>query len=262
MLIPKKLAAKLDKDKSLREAVDAAAVDFGPWLKHGTPPFFPDYTDHGIGHVEDVLATASSLISDEAWPEVTAADAATLILATLLHDCAMHLTEEGFDALVTGASHAERIDGFGDADWPELWKEFLFSVKRFDDRALVDLFGSPVPVRTPPADKGLMTLNDRLLIGEFLRRHHPRLAHEIALRGVPGPPPDPALSKTPDPLSLSPRLDPKLADLAGLVARSHGLSLRATFGYLDNFHRREYKGVHAVFLMAVLRVSDYMQIQA
>jgi hypothetical protein len=255
MQIPERLEAKLAEDRSLRSSVDAALSDFGPWLAESKLPFFPDYTNHGAEHVEGVLVTASSLIGDDAWECVTAADACVLILAALLHDCAMHLTEDGFAALVNGRTHAKRVGGFNDADWPALWHEFLFSAKRFDDRALVDLFGKPVAVRTPPADKGLLTLNDRLLIGEFVRRHHPRLAHEIAVRGVPGP--------SDNQIRLSERLDEKLADIAGLVARSHGLPLRATFDYLNTrYHRREYKGVHAIFLMAVLRVADYMQIQA
>jgi molecular chaperone HtpG len=255
MRIPERFEQKLQADKSVRSSVDAAIADFVPWLEDSKLPFFPDYTDHGTRHVEDILVTASSLISDEAWEAVTAQDVAVLILSALLHDCAMHITEDGFDALVGGHTHTTRVTGFGDADWPALWQEFLFSAKRFDDRALTDLFGEPRPVRTPPPNPNEMTRADRVLIGEFLRRHHPRLAHEIALRGVPGP--------TDRPLTLSERLDPQLANLAGLIARSHGLSLRATFDYLKSyFHLREYKGVHAVFLMTVLRIADYLQIQA
>lgn len=255
MHIPKRFEKKLAQDRSLRRSVDDAIAEFEPWLRESKLPFFPDYTNHGAEHVEGVLVTASSLISDDAWAVLTAADATVLILAALLHDCAMHLTEEGFRALVSGSTHAERVEGFGDVAWPELWQEFLFSAKRFDDRALTDLFGRPVAVRTPPADKDEMTPHDRLLIGEFVRRHHPRLAHEIAVRGVPGP--------TRNPISLSERLAPEFADLAGLVARSHGLPLRATFDYLnEHYHRLEYNNVHAVFLMAVLRVADYLQIQA
>lgn len=255
MLIPERLEEKLAQDRSLRRAVDDAVAEFGPWLRESRLPFFPDYTNHGAGHVEGVLVTASSLIGDEAWAGVTAADATVLVLAALLHDCALHLTEEGFQALVSGSTHAKCIDGFGDAPWPELWQEFLFSAKRFDDRALTDLFGRPVAVRTPPADKEEMTHNDRLLIGEFVRRHHPRLAHEIAVRGFPGP--------HDNPIRLSGGLEAEFADLAGLVARSHGLPLRATFDYLkEHYDLREYNGVHAVFLMALLRVADYLQIQA
>ena len=79
---------------------------------------------------------------------------------------------------------------------------------------------------------------DRLLVGEFIRRHHPRLAHEIALTGVPGP--------TSNRIGLE-NVSPDFAGLAGLIARSHGLPLRGCLKYLSSTDIREYKGVHAVF---------------
>src|SRR5262249_39839047 len=142
------------------------------------------------------------------------------------------------------------IDG---APWPELWGEFLREAARFDGKRLKKLFGNTEPAKPPPLDALTMTKRDRLLIGEFLRRHHPRLAHEIALQGVPGP--------TTTPLKLQ-DIDRKLADLGGLVARSHGMALRAAADLLPPDERRETRNVHAPFLMSVLRVADYLQIHA
>src|SRR5260370_23588243 len=52
-------------------------------------------------------------------------------------------------------------------------------------------------------------------------------------------------------------------DLAGLVARRHGLPLRSTFAYLKaHYDLRDYNGVHAIYLMTLLRIADYLQIQA
>jgi hypothetical protein len=53
-----------------------------------------------------------------------------------------------------------------------------------------------------------------------------------------------------------------MAALAGLVARSHGLPIRSCLSHLAKYDVREYKGTHAVFLMALLRVADYLQVQA
>lgn len=40
------------------------------------------------------------------------------------------------------------------------------------------------------------------------------------------------------------------------------MELRATFDYLTRYYdRREYRQIHAVFLMGILRVADYLQIQ-
>jgi hypothetical protein len=178
-----------------------------------------------------------------------------LIIATLLHDCALHLTEDSFIALVTGKTKHSGVKEFDTKSWPELWNDFLFSAMRYDDRTIEAIFGQSVPMRRPPLNPGEMTQQDRKLIGEFIRRHHGRLAHEIALFGVPGP--------TDQPLRLSPELNPRLLDLAGLLARSHSLPLRDTFTYLDQkFDRHVYQRVHAVYLMTLLRIADYLQIQA
>ena len=58
-------------------------------------------------------------------------------------------------------------------------------------------------------------------------------------------------------------IEPDERDLIGLIARSHTLSLRKCFPYLkENFHIREHNNIHAVYLMVLLRISDYLQIQA
>ncbi|MDQ5823824.1 MAG: ATP-binding protein [Chloroflexota bacterium] len=252
---PEKLKGKLAKDRNMRSAVDALIADFEPWFRDSKLPFFPDYTDHGINHVEDVLTSATSLVSDNAWKVITAQDAGILIIATLLHDCALHLTEDGFIALITGQTKHHGVRGFDNKSWPELWNDFLFSAMRYDDRTIEAIFGQPVTMRRPPLDASEMTQQDRKLIGEFLRRHHGRLAHEIALTGVPS-----LADKT---IRVSDRLDSDLADLAGLIGRSHSLPLRSTFGYLgENFHQRSYRGVHAIYLMVLLRIADYLQIQS
>ena len=53
----------------------------------------------------------------------------------------------------------------------------------------------------------------------------------------------------------------EMADLAGLIT-SHGLPVRLCLSYMARYDLREYRGVHATFLMCVLRVADYLQIDA
>lgn len=216
-------------------------------------PFFPEYTDHGPKHIEDVMTTAEGLIRDESWECLTPEDTAVLILGILLHDCAMHLSEDGFLALLNPAEPRLLIDDFRDRPWPDLWASFLSEASRFDARKLRSLFGNTEPIHTPSSDVRDMTLRDRLLIGDFLRRHHPRLAHEIALWGVPGP--------TVDKVALV-NVPQGLANISGLLARSHGLSLRESVEAIPANQRRQFIGVHAPFLMAVLRIADYLQINS
>jgi hypothetical protein len=53
------------------------------------------------------------------------------------------------------------------------------------------------------------------------------------------------------------------ADLIGTVARSHGISLRSTFDYIrDNYDIRDYQHIHIIFLMVLIRIADFLQIQS
>ncbi len=255
---PKFFEKLLRRDYKLRAGVDSLAAEFDGWLNSSRLPFFTDYTDHGIDHLNCVLATSDYLITDSARDEFTPSDAAVLIAATLLHDSALHLSEAGFYQLVRGRASTWNVSDFGDRPWPILWDEFLFSAKHWDDIRLRQVIGETAggEVRARIEDPFLKYENlsdtDRKLIGEFIRQHHPRMAHEFALYGVPG-----KLMT-----NLQTTLAQDLRDIAGLVARSHGLPARACLEYLKGrYHRREYDGVHAVFLMTVLRVSDYLQIQ-
>ena len=175
------------------------------------------------------------------------------VLGPLLHDCAMHLTEDGFTSLISADSDKSAVEGFVDESWPILWLNFVAEASRFDGQKLTDLTGDAAPFRARDLDLEDLTARDRLFIGEFLRRHHARLAHEIAIWGVPGP--------TESPLRLR-AVPAYLADLAGVLARSHGIPIRSTLGYLKtNYDLRAFNGVHAVFLMCVLRIADYLQVQ-
>ncbi|WP_375768856.1 ATP-binding protein [Archangium gephyra] len=252
--IPPALAQILARDPGLHGAILITLRNFHPWLRTSGMPFFPGFTDHSDKHISEVLATASSLIADDARGIISPADVAILILSAILHDAGMHLTPDGFRNLVEPAAKHPRIEGFGDLPWQRLWTDFLSEASRFDSRKLVSIFGDTRPVEPRKVDIHNLGEREHLLVGEFIRRHHARLAHEMARWGVPGP--------GKERLRLE-GISPELADLAGLVARSHGLPLRATYDYLkSNYHPRDFQGVHAVFLMAVLRISDYLQVQS
>lgn len=261
LCIPSLLEDRLRLDRALRSVVDDALTEFDDWLRDSKVPFFPDYTDHGPAHLSGVLATATALITPGATLRFSAADAAVLILATLLHDSAMHLSEAGFWELIRGSFAHNRVKYFDDSAWPELWEDFLFSAKRWDGRQLTSIFGETADgdprayVHDPFDSWDNLSEANRRLIGEFIRRYHPRLAHEFAIFGIPG-----HRAKA---IELSGKLSPQLRDIAGLVARSHGLPARACLDYLSQYHhRRETQNCHAVYLMTLLRVADYLQVDA
>lgn len=259
--IPEFLEQKLASDAALRSAVDQQRHHFSAWLHDSKMPFFPDYTDHGISHLESVLATSCALIPDSAKELISAADAAVLSLSVFYHDCGMHLSEAGFKELVHGSYQKHVVAPFDSKMWGELWSEFLFSARRWDDNKRIDVFGADehgaprAIVRDPFKEWNNLNEGDKRLIGEFIRLHHARLAHHVALFGVPGN----------TGIAIEPSKEPtsEQQDLAGLVARSHGLPIRSCLDYIqDKYQRREFQGVHAVYLMALLRVADYLQVDA
>ncbi|MGH8388459.1 MAG: HD domain-containing protein [Pseudomonas sp.] len=137
--------------------------------------------------------------------------------------------------------------------WPTLWDQFLTEARRFDQRKLHALFGSSDPVHDVPLNKLDLTFKHRLLIGEFLRRHHARLAHEIAISGIPGPN---------SPVALADDDFKDLMDLSGFVARSHNLSIRSAVDVLEPNQRRVHRNCRTPFVMMVLRIADYLQIHS
>lgn len=251
--MPARLRSVLARDLALLAGVDLTLRDFSLWIGSSGMPFFPGFTDHSPTHITEVLISASSLISDESFELISPSDAAVLTLAAMLHDCGMHLLEDGFRDLVSGRFEDGLVADLGDKSWKLLWNEFLQEASRFDGRTLERIFGDSTPLDLRSVNPDNLSERDKLLVGEFLRRNHAALAHQIALVGVPG---------TDSRLKLK-EIDSDIADMSGLVARSHNLHLRSTYAYLDSRYARvEYRGVHAPFLMVVLRIADYIQIHA
>lgn len=259
-------------------AIRAYADQAGHILTDNKLDFFPDYTDHGTEHINRVLAAEVELIPAAVWqrnpPAFTDKDAAVLIGATLLHDIAMHLRPAGFLELVSADSRFKPLPWFNkeqqghkaDRPWRDLWLDYEREAKRFSDRKLADIIG-PHSVRDGwtfnglPKDSGEWQHNHKLVLGEFIRRHHARLAHEIAHYGFPGLEPGAGVDQF---AALAapghPLRDP--ADLIGLAARSHGMNLRVCQAYLNSRHPRSPRplGCAVLYPMALLRVADYLQI--
>ncbi len=257
----------------------------GEILGRSEPPFFRDYTDHGVEHINRVLESEVELIPREVFEKSRSdssprllcdADAAIIIGATLFHDIAMYIHAKGFQELIAKGTRFEPLPWFrndrpphsADRPWCELWGDYLREARKFSDRALANIVGEKAVQKrwkfeNLPDNLGSWEVNHHLVVGEFIRRHHARLAHEIAIYGFPGLEAGFAAGQFPalgqDGLALR-----GLADLIGLTARSHWLSLRICKGYLDS--NPLYLGTPrpmnsaVLYSMALLRVADYLQI--
>jgi signal transduction histidine kinase len=257
LVIPERLEKIVAKKRRLRGLLDITLDSYSLWLPTSRFPFFPDYTDHRISHINQVLATAVDLIRAESWKFINEEDAFVLCLGVLLHDVAMHMELDGFRNLILGKTPHRTITEFDETStWPELWKRYVEGVKRFSPQDWENVTGSPSPVLIPDAESSDWLDSQYRFAGEFIRQHHPRLAHEIALYGFPSGTKARVLTLPPD---LS-----HLADLSGLVARSHGLPLIRSAQYLQRKYSDEIHpcNVRVVFLMALLRVSDYLHLQS
>lgn len=178
--IPALFVRTLEKSPELYTAINQNFTIFEPWIEQSGMPFFPGYTDHSPRHINDVLDAAASLITDEGHSLLTPEDIVVICMAALLHDSGMHLTQDGFRALIE-ESNQPIVSGFGDQPWAQLWKDFISEARRFGQDKLIAIFGDDEPLRVNEIDYENLTERDYLLIGEFVRRHHARLAHEIAI---------------------------------------------------------------------------------
>ena len=279
LALPPLLRRNLDDCRYGGAALQACQNVLAHWIDRNDLFFFPEFTDHGREHVETVLQTAASLISEPAAQLLAPADGAVLVLATLLHDIAMHLTADGFLALLDRDRRRERITDLDDTPWPELFDRFYAEARNWDGRTLYRILGDAAK---PPDQQGVDLYNfvrhpselddpenwstrHCKFFGEFVRRYHGRLAHEIALFDLPGPA-DPGVAPPADAPHLTLKGVPdEIRNLAGFVARSHSIALRDAFSFLQSRFQNRVHGPeesHPVYLMAVLRIADYLQIDA
>lgn len=280
--------------KSLKQLLDGSDLEVpvraladrvGLILADNKLPFFPDYTDHGIDHINSLLKTELELVPKGVWEQSTresdprllcAEDAAVIIGSALLHDIGMHLRPAGFLELISKDSRFRPLPWFkqsheghaADRAWHELWEDFRREARQFNDRDLTNIIGKESAqawkFHDLPDNTGQWERNHHLIVGEFIRRHHARLAHEVAIYGFPGLPVAagekgfPAMG-TEDGHALW-----QLADLIGLAARSHGTSLRVCKAYLDGSPlcagTPRPMGSAVLYAMALLAVADDLQI--
>src|SRR5271169_3097769 len=121
--VPSRLLNLLEQDPQMDAGVRASLATFEPLLRKNQMPFFPEYTDHSDKHVEEVLVTADAIITDAAHERLKPRDAGILVLAILLHDLGMHISEDGFANLIS-ADQEVTVRRLDHKKWQELWEEF------------------------------------------------------------------------------------------------------------------------------------------
>jgi hypothetical protein len=258
--IPDRFNNKIGQNQEIDGIIKTTLSSFGNILEESKLYFFNEYTNHGIKHIQDVLASSDNFITDKTFENILQnKDVGYYILSVILHDIGMHIDLDGFKHLIDGTFDDVQIKQLDKNTWGELWEDFLSEARKFSGKQLKNIFGNEnTIVRIPPfSNPGDLTENDKKLIGEFIRRHHSRLAHEIALKGFPA---------KPRILEFANGLDIKNKNIIGLIARSHGTKLRTCLDYIELVYGRENRrcplGIHTSYLMALLRLADYIQIDS
>lgn len=256
--IPENLNNRLSLNSTWQRVVTMLKEKVQTLIKEG-PYFFPDYTDHGIDHINAVLNMADQLISKETYTTKQSGQylldskaVAFLICAILLHDLGMFLKPDGAQELADGAHSSHLVKKLDRNTWKESWSKYVSRTQRLKISEMVRTYGHSVEISEDCIRKGFSTTeDDRRIIGEFLRQNHGRLAHEIAIHGFPG-------TQSQD-LFHEPDCNKKDRDMIGLLARSHQMNIRDTEAYVRTFGKDSMPhGIPAYYLMAVLRMADYL----
>lgn len=219
-----------------------------------SPYFFPEYTNHGILHINRVLEIADLLIPDDTFSLLSTRDISILVVSIYIHDLAMFIEKDGLIDILFGAKALNKTNHLDNLTWVDEWGAYIERIRRYSGSKLKKIYGDSEPVIIPNSDMKDLTNKDVLTYGDFLRQHHHRLAHEIAVDGFPG-------SKNTILLGgFESDFGKPLINLIGLVARSHGMSMRQTSDYIATFGGEDHYplGVPVYYLMCIIRLADYL----
>lgn len=216
--------------------------------------FFPEYTIHGWPHIQAVLNHADKLIPEVTLKELSGRDIALLIAAVILHDMGMFLEKAGVRKLLTGSRSITKTAKLDKYDWKNEWDRYIREIRRYPEEKLLYHFGISCAIEEPDLVKGEFSDLDLLVVGDFLRRHHHRIAHEIALGAMPGDTDVDVMQVSIDALGKK-AFDLRDRKCIGILARSHGMPIRETREYIKWEMGSKY--IEKLFyLMAVLRIAD------
>ncbi|RYE13413.1 MAG: hypothetical protein EOP34_08885, partial [Rickettsiales bacterium] len=261
MNLPAKFKKILEQDQRIDGIIKYTVSQYGQILGENKLYFFEEYTDHGIKHIESVLSSSERIITEETFNNIlqqTPASIGIYILSVILHDIGMHLTTEGLFALISGKNDSVRNDQLDKKTWKELWDDFLDEARRYGDQEKVNIIGNSQWIfKTPEIEnKDKLTGEDKKLIGEFIRKHHPRIAYEVSIAGFP---------TANNYIPFASDLEIDLREISGLLAKSHGIEIRSLFDYLNKKFQDTWikpYNIDLIFLMVVIRISDYFQIDS
>lgn len=254
LYLPPKFKQIVDKKADVSGALNTLMSTFADWLTNNKTEFFPEYTDHGIDHIQSVLNTAEDIIADSAWELMQPEDIYVLSGSIFLHDCAMHLSRDALWDLLTDDTYNGVLLGFDNEEkWADRWNEFISRVNKYDEADTKKLFGDARNFSIPEIGAISLDDNQKIIIGDFVRRYHACIAQVISTYGIPS---------VKGPRKVFDTKFQYLNQLSGFIARSHNHGLREVVDILGDSRKRQHRDTVPTFLMGILRIADYLQIKA
>lgn len=211
-----------------------------------TPDFFEEYTDHGVKHINNVIGNAEKLVPENILRELKAEDVGILLCSIIIHDLGMFIEKSQFSNFI---KKENRIEGISvQMSKLNLWNEFCHLAKRFSEKKWNDLVGSSYEKVPKLEDYVNWTQRDCLIIGDFLRCYHHRIAFEVALYGFMG------REILPEDIPENKR------KMIGLIAYSHCIAVRDD--EIEKYCKGEWGRIDYIcdcpiyYLIVLLRLAD------
>lgn len=240
------------------QAISFVLNEYAPILKQEYQKvFFPDYTKHDIDHLDEVLKIIEKLVPNEILSKLSQESLNIIVASVVFHDIGMLINEEMFKAMVVDGEYDDvRVDYFDKKTWKQLWEEYEYDSNYWDEEQKKNVFGEGKHTIIKPNLDDLQTLDGykKKYIGEFIRQHHGRIAHEVALKGYFGTERMAFLQKA----EFLPFMK-----MIGIIARSHSMDLRKAIAYLQKSYGKLWRnpsGIPIVYIMILLRLADYLHI--
>lgn len=222
--------------------------------------YFPNYTDHGIEHINKVLKYSAKLIDKKTMEHLDTRSICVLLMAVLAHDIGMFIHYNGLKVIL------------GEDEWAQKWEKYRGELGHMSDSRAEEIFGTysrngkrlslHLPNANEIASKDETLIDNdwqKRLCGEFLRRHHHELAQYCVLNGFPISPEERLPLLRSDDME-----DDSLINAVALVARSHGESMDANEALIEDDvgYSKSNRGflydVPIYLLMAAIRLADYL----
>ena len=266
ILIPNSFEKLLREDESIHNLIYRSKLILERIIKEYHCFFFPEYTNHGILHINQLLNKVESIIHEDAYKSLDPKNIGIMIVSCFLHDVGMNLGIAHFNKMIESS---EIICTWDTKSFQELWYDYKLESLKWTTEQRINIIGSNInPTHRETYCNEDLSYIDKKYIGEFIRRNHPRISHEILVDGFYISKNEKLTILETDNLNFSYggiQLNHNLLNISGFISRSHGIDLRKAISYfkhLDSHNWMDYLGIKTVFLMSLLRVADYLLIDS